>query len=52
MTKESEVKAAIDKTVEKFGTIHVAVTSAGVSWQSQTLTSKTSLDLNMFRKLM
>ena len=52
VTVEEEVKRAIDATIEKFGTIHVAVTSAGVSWQSQTLTSKTSLDTDMFRKLM
>lgn len=52
VSKEEDVKAAIDETVAKFGTIHVAVTSAGVPWPMMTLTSKTSLDVKLFKKIM
>lgn len=52
VTKEEEVKTAIDKTVQKFGTIHVAVPSAGVSWGSLTLTDKYTLDVELYKRLM
>ena len=32
VTSEEEVKNAIEKTVAHFGTIHVALASAGVPW--------------------
>ena len=32
VTKENDVKNALDKTVKTFGTIHVALTCAGVAW--------------------
>ena len=44
VTKEEDVKNAIDKTVKTFGTVHVALACAGVNWGSLTLTSKSSLN--------
>ena len=32
VTKEDDVKNAVDKTVKTFGTINVALTCAGVAW--------------------
>lgn len=45
VSKEADVKAAIDATVAKFGTIHVALASAGIAPLTMTLTSKTSLNM-------
>ena len=49
---ESDVCKAVDVTVSKWGTIHVALTSAGVPWPMMTLTSKTSIDMKLFKKIM
>lgn len=51
VTKEAEVKAAIDSTVKHFGNLHVAVPSAGVGWLFLTLTSKKTLDTGLMRKM-
>ena len=51
VSKESDVKDAIDKTVATFGALHVALACAGVAWPSMTLTSKGSLDLKLFQVL-
>ena len=50
VTKESDVRDAIAKTVAYFGTIHVALAGAGISQLGMTLTSKSSLDMNIFEK--
>ena len=49
---ENDVKEAMDKTVQKWGTIHVALASAGIATPMMTLTSKSSLNTKAFRKLM
>ena len=49
VTKEEDVKDAIEKTVATFGSLHVALTCAGVVWGSMTLTSKSSLDIKQFQ---
>ena len=51
VTKEEEVKNAIDKTVQTFGAIHVALACAGVNWTTQTLTSKGSLNVKTFQNV-
>jgi NAD(P)-dependent dehydrogenase (short-subunit alcohol dehydrogenase family) len=48
VTKEDDVKNAIEKTVATFGAIHVALACAGVAWPSMMLTSKGSLDTKSF----
>lgn len=52
VTKEEEVKAAIEKTVAEFGTIHAVLACAGIAPVSLTLSSKGSLDMNLFQKTM
>lgn len=52
VTKEADVKNAIDKTVEKFGTIHVALACAGVAWVTPTLTSRGPLNTKVFEAVM
>ncbi|CDW87751.1 3-hydroxy-2-methylbutyryl-dehydrogenase [Stylonychia lemnae] len=49
VTKEEQVKNAIDKTVEKFGTIHAALACAGIATVSVTLSSRGSLDIGLFK---
>ena len=51
VTKESDVKDAIEKTVEKFGALHAAIACAGVAWPSMTLTSKGGLDWKIFENV-
>lgn len=51
VTKEQDVKAAVEKTVETFGALHVALACAGVAWAGMTLTSKGSLDMGLFEKV-
>ena len=51
VTKEEDVKRAIEETVKVFGEIHVALACAGVATITPTLTSKGSLDLDVFRKV-
>ena len=48
VAKEEDVKKAVDGTVAKWGTVHVALACAGVSWPMLTLTSKTLLDTSKF----
>ena len=52
VTKEEDVKKAIDGTVEAFGTIHAVLACAGIATVSPTLSSKGSLDMNLFKKCM
>jgi NAD(P)-dependent dehydrogenase (short-subunit alcohol dehydrogenase family) len=51
VTKEEDVKNAVDLTVKTFGTIHAALASAGVATVTPTLTSKGSLDMSVFKKV-
>ena len=51
VTKESDVKEAIEGTVKEWGTIHVALASAGVGWPIQTLTSKSTMNIELFRNV-
>jgi 3-hydroxyacyl-CoA dehydrogenase/3-hydroxy-2-methylbutyryl-CoA dehydrogenase len=51
VTKEEDVKNAIDKTVELWGTIHVAIACAGVVWPVLTISSKGSMDSDKFKKV-
>ena len=51
VTKEEEVKNAIDRTVEKFGTIHAALACAGVAWPAPMLSRQGPLDTDSFRSV-
>ena len=52
MTVEEDVKEAIEKTVATFGTIHVALPCAGVSWPMLTYSeSRGPLDMKLYRKV-
>ena len=48
VTQESDVEAAIKKTMDTFKALHVVLACAGVLWPSMMLTSKTSLDTKAF----
>jgi 3-hydroxyacyl-CoA dehydrogenase / 3-hydroxy-2-methylbutyryl-CoA dehydrogenase len=48
VTKESDVKEAIELTVATFGALHVSLACAGVAWPTMTLSSKGSLDMKIF----
>ena len=52
VTKEEDVKKAIDEAIKTFGTIHVALACAGIAPVTPTLTSKGPLDINVFKKTM
>ena len=52
VTKESDVKNAIEKTVAAFGTIHVALACAGVAWVCPTLNSRGPFNSDIFEKVM
>ena len=51
VTKESDVEAAIQKTVDTFEALHVVLACAGVLWPSMMLTTKASLDTKMFENV-
>lgn len=48
VTSEAEVKAAIDRTVQAFGTVHVAVNCAGVGAAMKTTGKQGPMPLDMF----
>ena len=48
VTKEADVKNAIERTVKEFGAIHVALACAGVAWITPTLTSRGPMDMKIF----
>ena len=50
VTKEEDVKAAIEQTVQTYGVLHVALACAGIAPVSLTLSSKGSLDIPLFKK--
>lgn len=45
VTKEEDVKNAVERTVEKFGAVHASLACAGVAWPGMTLTSKGGIDM-------
>jgi 3-hydroxyacyl-CoA dehydrogenase/3-hydroxy-2-methylbutyryl-CoA dehydrogenase len=51
ITKEEEVQAAVDKTVEAFGGIHIAVNCAGVATPAKVLGKEGPMDLGHFNKV-
>ena len=51
VTKEEDVKNAIDGTVKHFGAIHVALACAGVAWPMLTMSSKAMLDTKKFKQV-
>ena len=51
VTKEEDVKRAMDKTVEEFGTIHVALASAGIIGWTPVLTKTKTLNTKLFEKM-
>ena len=52
VSKEDDVKKAVDGTVAEWGTVHVALACAGVSWPMLTLSSKETLNTTKFAQLM
>ena len=51
ITKEEDVQAAIDKTVETFGAIHIAVNCAGVGIPAKVLGKEGPMSMNHFNKV-
>jgi NAD(P)-dependent dehydrogenase (short-subunit alcohol dehydrogenase family) len=51
VTKEEDVKNAVDKTVKEWGTIHAALACAGVATITPTLSSRGGLDTEVFRSV-
>ena len=52
VTKEDDVKNAVEKAVKTFGTIHVALACAGVAWVTPTLTSRGPLNTKVVQAVM
>lgn len=48
VTNEAEVRAAVQKTIERFGTIHIAVNCAGVGAAMRTVTKQGPMPLDVF----
>ena len=48
VTKEADVKAAIEGTVNHYGVLHVALACAGVAWPMLTYSPKRELDMKTF----
>ena len=52
VTKEDDVKRAIEKTVAVFGALHVAIPCAGVAWPMLTYSeSRGPLNMDMYKKV-
>ena len=51
ITKEEDVQAAIDKTVEAFGAVHIAVNCAGVGIPAKVLGKKGPMPMDHFNKV-
>jgi NAD(P)-dependent dehydrogenase (short-subunit alcohol dehydrogenase family) len=51
VTSDEEVAAAVHRTVEAFGTIHIAVNCAGVGAASRTVTKQGPMPLELFKKV-
>ena len=50
ITNETAVKESIQRTVERFGAIHILVNCAGILSASPTLTSKGVMDFASFKR--
>ena len=51
VTKEADMKNAVEQGVAKFGTIHVALACAGVAWPVLTYSSKGPLNTKIFQQV-
>ncbi len=51
VTSETDVAVALDTAAKKFGAIHVAVNSAGISSPSKTVGKKGPMDLALFERI-
>ena len=51
VTKESDVKAAVDGTVKHFGKLSASVACAGVAWPMLTLSSRDEMDTDRFKQV-
>jgi 3-hydroxyacyl-CoA dehydrogenase/3-hydroxy-2-methylbutyryl-CoA dehydrogenase len=51
VTKEEDVKSAVELTVKTFGTVHAALACAGVATITPTLSSRGPLDTAVFKKV-
>jgi NAD(P)-dependent dehydrogenase (short-subunit alcohol dehydrogenase family) len=51
ITKEADVQAAVNKTVETFGAIHIAVNCAGVGIPAKVLGKSGPMDMGHFNKV-
>ena len=49
VTKEDDVKNAVEQGVAKFGTIHAALACAGVAWPVMTYSSRGPLNTKIFQ---
>ena len=52
VSREEDVKAAIDKAVEIYGTIHAAIACAGITALTPTLSSRGSVDMRAFEQVL
>ena len=52
VTKEEDVKYAVETTVKEWGAVHVALTSAGVNIPFLTISSKHAMNIPLFEKTM
>ena len=48
ITNETSVKESIQRTIERFGGLHILVNCAGVATASMTISSKGVLDFGLF----
>ena len=52
VSNEEDVKAGVQKCVDSFGTVHIALASAGVAWPNLTLNRDGDpLDSDMFESV-
>ena len=51
ITKEEDVQAAIDKTIEAFGAVHIAINCAGVGIPAKVLGKEGPMSMNHFNKV-
>ena len=51
MSKDKDVKNAVEKCVAQYGALHAVIACAGVAWPGMTITSKGSLDIKLFEKV-
>lgn len=49
VTKPDEIKKVCQAAVDKFGTVHILINSAGVAWPGRTLGKQGPMDMKSFR---